>query len=118
MEDVELRRRANRVGQTGPVGDQIAVHEHGDVLSDGPHVVEHEGQYYLFRTSNYRDTPLTTVYRSADPTDFGIDNDSKIVATLPVAAPEVIRHDGQHWLAALNPQLDGIRLTKLEFVDP
>ena len=48
----------------------------------------------------------------------GIDDDSKIVATLHVAAPEVIRHDGQLWLAALNPQLDGIRLTKLEFVDP
>jgi hypothetical protein len=82
-----------------------------------PYVVEHEGQYYLFRTSNYRDVPVTTVYRSADPTEFGLDDDAKIVATLPVAAPEIIRHNGEFWIAALNPHLDGIRITKLEFVD-
>ncbi len=81
-----------------------------------PHVVEHDGYFYLFRTSNYRGKPKTTVYRSLDPTDFGLDDDSKIVATLPIAAPEIIRHQGGFWVAALNPELDGIRISKLEFV--
>ncbi|QEG33946.1 ADP-ribosylglycohydrolase family protein [Bythopirellula goksoeyrii] len=81
-----------------------------------PHVVSHGGYFYLFRTSNYKGKPITTVYRSADPTDFGIEDDSKIVATLAVAAPEIIVRDGKYWLAALNPQLDGIRVTRLRFV--
>lgn len=81
-----------------------------------PHVVYHEGYYYLFRTSNYKGDPKTTVYRSLDPTDFGIDDDKKIVATLPVAAPEIVADQGQLWLAALNPQLDGIRITSLTFL--
>lgn len=83
-----------------------------------PHVVKFGDFYYLFRTSNYRGNPKTTVYASLDPTDFGIDNDAKIVATLPVAAPEIIQFEGRIWLAALNPELDGIRVTKLEFVEP
>lgn len=84
-----------------------------------PHVVHHKGYFYLFRTSNYRGQPVTTVYRSQDPTQFGIDDDAKIVATLPIAAPEIIIQDGRYWIAALNPNLDGIRITSLEFVaDP
>jgi len=83
-----------------------------------PHVVEHGGYYYLFRTSNYHGSPKTTVYRSLDPTDFGLDDDSKIVATLPIAAPEIIRRQGDFWVAALNPELDGIRVTRLDFVGP
>lgn len=80
-----------------------------------PHVVPYDGYYYLFRTSNYYGTPITTVYRSLDPTNFGIDDDSKIVTILPVAAPEVIRHNGGFYLAALNPKLDGMRVTTLKF---
>lgn len=81
-----------------------------------PHAVAHDGYYYLFRTSNYYGKPITTVYRSLDPTSFGIDDDSKIVTTLPVAAPEIIHHDGRMYLAALNPKLDGIRITTFEFI--
>lgn len=81
-----------------------------------PHVVFHKGYYFLFRTSDYYGKPKTTVYRSKDPLDFGIDDDSKTVTTLPVAAPEVIRNEGKLYLAALNPRLDGIRITTLEFV--
>ncbi|QDT36385.1 hypothetical protein [Stratiformator vulcanicus] len=80
-----------------------------------PHVVEHDGWFFLFRTSRYDDEPITTVYRSRDHLDFGIDDDSKIVATLPLAAPEYIRVDGQDYLAALTPQLDGIRIVKLRW---
>lgn len=80
-----------------------------------PHVVHHEGYFYLFRTSNYKSKPRTTVYRSRDPLDFGVDDDTKIVAALPVAAPEIIFHRGKYHLAALKPQLDGIRIAALEF---
>ncbi|WP_197530267.1 ADP-ribosylglycohydrolase family protein [Bythopirellula polymerisocia] len=81
-----------------------------------PHVVQYGGYFYLFRTSNYKGNPITTVYRSADPTDFGIEDDSKIVASLPVAAPEIVFRDGKYWIAALTPQLDGIQVTRLRFV--
>jgi hypothetical protein len=30
-----------------------------------------------------------------------------------VAAPEIIEHDGQTYIASLLPQLDGIRIAKL-----
>ncbi|MGD9632931.1 MAG: hypothetical protein AB7G28_20830 [Pirellulales bacterium] len=83
-----------------------------------PHVVKNGNYYYLFRTSNYRDTPRTTVYASLDPGNFGLDDDAKIVATLSVAAPEIVEFEGNCYLAALRPQLDGIRLTRLEFAGP
>lgn len=78
-----------------------------------PHVVEREGMYYLFRTQKYGRGEQTTVYRSADPLQFGVEGDQYRVGTLPVAAPEIVRHEGQDWLFALNPGLDGIRVVKL-----
>lgn len=83
-----------------------------------PHVVRHDGYYYLLRTSKYKDKPRTTVYASSDPLNFGVDDDTKIVAALPVAAPEVVFHEGDCFLAALKPQLDGIRMARLKFVSP
>jgi hypothetical protein len=38
------------------------------------------------------------------------------VTTLPVAAPEIIQHDGRWYLAALRPDLKGIQITGLEWV--
>jgi hypothetical protein len=53
---------------------------------------------------------------SRDPLDFGIDNDAEhYVSTLPVAAPEVLRHEGQWYLAALLPSLKGIQITRLKW---
>jgi len=63
-----------------------------------------------------RTCPHRRIGCSDDPTDFGLKDDSKIVATLPIAAPEIVRHEGSFWAAALNPDLDGIHVTKLEFV--
>ncbi len=40
------------------------------------------------------------------------------VPSLPhIAALEIISQNGRYWLAALNPQLDRIRVTTLKFVD-
>ena len=47
---------------------------------------------------------------------FGVGNDRYRVGTLPVAAPEIIDHRGQWYIAALNPALDGIRIARLRWV--
>jgi acetyl esterase/lipase len=80
-----------------------------------PHVVFHDGYYYLFRTQRYGQDAQSSVYRSQDPLDFGIEDDRCFIGTLPVAAPEII-HDKKKWfIAALNPRLDGIRIARLKW---
>jgi len=59
---------------------------------------------------------LNTQYCSESPTDFGVDDDRYQIGTLPVAAPEIVLHDGQYYIAALMPTLKGIRIAKLEWV--
>jgi hypothetical protein len=83
-----------------------------------PFIYFHEasGYYYLFRTQRYGENAQTRVYRSKDPTDFGINDDRYLVETLPVAAPELIEVDGQVYIAALLPNLKGIRLARLKWV--
>lgn len=78
-----------------------------------PHVVERDGFYYLFRTQKYGEKAQTLVYRSEDPEAFGVNDDSKLIASMPIAAPELIEHDGAWYIAVLNPGLDGIRLSRL-----
>lgn len=71
--------------------------------------------YFLFRTQRYKGEPMTRVYRSQDPFDFGLDHDNYLVARLPLAAPELFEYQGQLHIAALNPQLDGLRTAPLTF---
>jgi len=79
-----------------------------------PHVVElSPGNYYLFRTQRYGMEAKTSVYHSTNPLNFGIDNDKGFVRTLPVAAPEIILHEGQYYIASLMPSLKGIHIAKL-----
>lgn len=82
-----------------------------------PFVVEREGWYYLFRTLRYYN-PITYVYRSADPLDFGIDGaGDRLITQLPVAAPEVIAGpDGREYLTSVhNPPL-GMQMAPLRWV--
>jgi len=82
-----------------------------------PHVVEPSpGQFYLFRTQSYA-KPRTSVYFSGDPMMFGINQDARyLLCTLPVAAPEIILHEGRYYIAALNEgRLDGIRIARLKW---
>lgn len=72
-------------------------------------------RYYLFRTYAYGPVQQTAVYCSPDPTDFGVDDDRYLQGVLEVAAPEVFTYQGETWLAALTPALDGIRVTRLRF---
>jgi len=96
-----------------------------------PHVFKRRDRdFYLFRTQSYgapqdgdirkRGPARTSVYFSHDPTMFGINQDSRyFLCTLPIAAPEIIRNEGQHYIAALNEgALDGIRIARLRWVRP
>lgn len=83
-----------------------------------PHVVRVGDWYYLFRTQRYAGPPTTSVYRSKDPMDFGIDEkaDDKFVCLLEVAAPEIVVHDGCYYIAALLPDVRGIRVARLAWI--
>jgi hypothetical protein len=90
----------------------------GPFSAECPFVVELQpGQFYLFRNQVYGQKARCSVYFSRDAMDFGVDHDEgHFVCTLPVAAPEIIRHEGQYYLAALLPSLKGIQISRLEWV--
>ena len=90
----------------------------GPGRAECPFVIEREGYYYLLRTQAYGRKAQTSVYRSKDPMDFGVDDDRFFVGVLPVAAPEIVVHEGRHYLAALLPDLKGIRLAELAWEEP
>ena len=91
----------------------------GPWSAECPFVFHHEetGYYYLFRTQRYGEKAQTSVYRSPDPLDFGIDDDRCLVTRLTVAAPEFIVHQGRHYIASLLPSLKGIRLARLKWAE-
>lgn len=82
-----------------------------------PFMVElSRGEFYLFRTQKYGQDAITRIYHSHDPMDFGINRDDRfLVGSLPVAAPELISHEGQWYMASLLPSLKGIRITRMEW---
>jgi hypothetical protein len=71
------------------------------------------GEFYLFRTQRYGQNSVSRIYHSRDPLNFGVNNDAHLVGTLPVAAPELIRHEGQWYMAALLPSLKGIQIARM-----
>jgi hypothetical protein len=78
-----------------------------------PHVIVRDGYYYLFRTSEYRAPARTHVYCSRDPFDFGLGSDSKLVATLRLAAPEVMCIGDQCYISTVEDLKGGIQVFKL-----
>ena len=90
----------------------------GPCSAECPFVLYHppSGCYCLFRTQRYGANAQTSVYRSTNPLDFGLNNDRQhFLCTLPVAAPEIIQHGGEYYLAALLPDLTGIQIARLEW---
>ena len=83
--------------------------------SECPFVVKKDGWYYLFRNQVYGENSLNTQYASANPFDFGVGNDDFTIGTLPVAAPEIVSADGEYYIFYLNPGLNGIRASKLNW---
>lgn len=84
----------------------------GPVSAESPFVVHLDGYYYLFRATST--TSKTYVYRSRNPYDFGVNNDSKLIAELPIKAPEVILHERKYYISDL-ADFKGIRLARLEW---
>lgn len=82
----------------------------GVVSAESPFVVKVEGYYYLFRTSSV--SLKTYVYRSETPYNFGVNDDSKLVATLPIKAPEII-FDGKDYYISDLADFQGIKLARL-----
>jgi hypothetical protein len=83
-----------------------------------PFVLEKDGRFVLFRNLAYGKTNMNLQYASANPLSFGVDDERCKVGWLAVAAPEVVRHKDQYFLAALEPELDGIRLVRLRWGEP
>jgi hypothetical protein len=81
-----------------------------------PFVVElSAGEFYLFRTQRYGQNAISRVYHSRDPLNFGVNDDKYFVCSLPVAAPELIQHKGQWYMASLLPSLKGIRIARMQW---
>jgi hypothetical protein len=90
----------------------------GGSSAECPFVVHPDsfGPYFLFRTAVYGVGATTHVYRSADAKNFGIDDDAHfLVATLPIAAPEIVRVGADYYIAALREDLAGIQIAHLAF---
>ncbi len=87
----------------------------GPYSAECPVVIElSPGNFYLFRTQKYGTAAQTMVYYSKDPLNFGVDNDkAHYVCTLPVAAPEIFKYEGQWYMATLLPTLNGIKIGRL-----
>lgn len=100
------------VSRTAPFGSNSPKYS-----DECPYVVylEETGYYYLFVTQMYGQQSQTTVYASEDPLYFGVDNETKVVARLPVAAPEILFLEGQWYIASTTPGLDGIHLARLKW---
>jgi hypothetical protein len=111
-----------RTSQDLKTWSQSMVISYGGKLSDNPwfnespHVVEVEpGEFVYFRNQYYGSGNLNWAYYSRNPLNFGIDHDEHLTARLEIAAPEVVVDDGKYYIAALTPELDGIRIARLRW---
>ncbi|MFW5870037.1 MAG: hypothetical protein ACOCVL_00075 [Candidatus Sumerlaeota bacterium] len=82
----------------------------GPVSAESPFVVEMDGYFYMFRSSSI--SFHTFVYRSEDPYNFGINDDSKLIAEFPLKAPELVLHEGQWYISDLS-DFNGIKMAKM-----
>lgn len=84
----------------------------GPVSAESPFVLKFKGSYYLFRSSSI--TKKCYVYASESPYHFGINSDEKLVAVLPVQAPELVFDQGNWYISDL-ADFQGIMLYKLKW---
>jgi hypothetical protein len=82
------------------------------VSAESPFVCQQDGLFYLFRSSSIDFN--TYVYASNTPFHFGVNDDSKLVAILPIKAPELVTHNGRTYISDL-ADFKGIRLRRLEW---
>ncbi len=70
--------------------------------------------FYLFRWHSDR---LTSVYQSAHPMDFGINDDSKRICVLPIEVARIIEFDGNLYISSLLDDYTGIRLARMAWLE-
>jgi hypothetical protein len=81
-----------------------------------PHVVEAEpGVFFYLRNQYYGQRACNWVYCSDNPLNFGVDEESGLVRNWRVAAPEIIHHEGQYYVASLMDSLKGIKIARLKW---
>lgn len=86
----------------------------GPVSAESPFVCQQDGLFYLFRSSSI--DFQTYVYASDTPYHFGVNDDRKLVAVLPLKAPELVTHRGQTYISDL-ADFKGICLRRLAWRD-
>jgi hypothetical protein len=84
-----------------------------DYNTECPFVVQLDGLFWLFSNQLYGKNGLNTQYASRNLLSWGINDDRYRTGTLPVAAPELIQHEEEWYIASCNLKLDGIRLARL-----
>jgi hypothetical protein len=91
----------------------------GPFSSECPFVYYHAPSrtWFLFRTQRYGEDAQTSVYASKNPLEFGVNDDRFLVTRLPLAASEIVEHEGELYIAALMPGLKGIQVARLRFRD-
>ena len=74
-----------------------------------------EQMFYLFRahTQGVSYQYETSVFRSKNPLNFGIDCDELRVSTMPAECIRIIHHQQRFYIAALKPDLAGIMMARL-----
>ncbi|MCA1963828.1 MAG: hypothetical protein LDL31_07780 [Prosthecobacter sp.] len=103
--DLKTWTPGKNVNEGGPGGS-------GPISAESPFVVALDGFFYLFRASS--DDGKTYVYRSATPDDFGVNDSSKLIATLKLKAPEIIHHEGQWFISDLG-DFQSLKLRRLRW---
>jgi hypothetical protein len=92
----------------------------GSGSADGPHILYHpeERQFYFFRThpSTGPEEYMTSIYRSPNPLDFGVDDDKYRVGSLPLEVVRIVRHEGEYFIVSPLSGLQGYRAARLEWV--
>jgi len=85
-----------------------------------PVVIYHPSEkcYYLFRTHSSKDSEqfMTSVYRSPDPFDFGIDHDRFRITSLPVEAARIVVEGDQYYIAGVRSDHQGYHIARLGWI--
>jgi len=106
-------------------GDSVVVSS-GGRAGDGPSDAEcpfvfylpPDSAFYLFRahpdprSKEY----MTSIYRSANPLDFGVDTDKYLVGSLPFEVVRIVKDGPDFFISALNPDYTGIRLARMKWI--
>lgn len=58
---------------------------------------------------------ITTIYRSINPLDFGVNDDRHKIGELPYEVVRIIRDGPDHYLASLHDDCSGIRLARMRW---